>query len=1095
MSSAPGTRGSAGARTQGHPAGEYESSSSTGNTSSSRKRNRRTSKCARDGGHKGEKAHSSESSVHAADAECYKSKSSKRSRHRRKLRTPDHKHTLQRKREKDWHSHSERKLSRSKRVRSSPESESSSEKARKYQNHSGGPQSSAEKTAFGARSQSQGDDEMQGNRLAGLEVQHQAGYSEARLNVSIGKRRSMGLFSRAARAPAPGAAFDEDESDHEQPARIHELPLMAGASWRGSAFTLGTETSKELEPPAVHLSGLQGVGAGGGIPVNDELDQFMQHVHCKIESSNLYTSGERDAFRAEEGRSVEDPSGIRENHVANMPGSDVESIGISDESVPVEDEQGHFRYDPKHRKKRLLYAKVDHSTIEYAPFRKDFYIVPKELKDLSVHEVNALKTSMGGIRIRGRNCPYPIQQWAQCGLPSSVLDALKHRKFEVPTPIQAQAIPAIMKGRDVIGVACTGSGKTLAFLLPMLRHILSQKRVSSGEGPIGLVIAPTRELAVQICADAKMIIKCVGLRVAVAYGGSGIAQQIAELRRGVEIVVATPGRLIDLLAMNGGRITNLQRVTFVVLDEADRMFDLGFEPQLTRIVENVRPDCQIVMFSATFPQQVENLARRILHAPIEITAGSNSVAAASVTQMIEVRDADSKFRRLLELLGRFYDRGSALVFVDRQESADHIFNELVQAGYLAQALHGGMLQDDRDCAIADFKSGKFKVLVATSVAARGLDVKQLFLVVNYDVPSHYEDYVHRVGRTGRAGNVGVAVTFMTPQQGAHAPDMVKALRLSAKALFEGTYSDHKERSKELEAFMDASVPADLRALADAYEAKVKSGDVKFRRASGYGGKGFKFNEEEEATKREERRRQISHFGLADEENVGDEEALLAPQEAEGAQKAGTALDDEKIVLRRVRKLKTTYVSQETHITDHESTEFVSSEDISAQMKRVVAEVTHASKKDGLDEAQTKLRIAQAKAAVLNASTGAGRKSAVASINTGSHNLGADAEGGNYEETFETELEINDYPQFARWRVTQKGGMADIEEFTGAVATIKGHYYPPGRNPPAGERKLYVLVEGPAERSVREARKEVKRKIEELAALKPDDTRSGKYSVI
>ena len=253
------------------------------------------------------------------------------------------------------------------------------------------------------------------------------------------------------------------------------------------------------------------------------------------------------------------------------------------------------------------------------------------------------------------------------------------------------------------------------------------------------------------------------------------------MKKGAEIIVCTPGRMIDLLTANSGRVTNLKRITYLVLDEADRMFDMGFEPQVMKIINNIRPDRQTVLFSATFPKQMDSLARKILQKPLEITVGGRSVVAAEIEQIVEVRPEDSKFTRLLEILGYTYNEDAesrTLIFVDRQEAADNLLNELIRKGYMCLSLHGGKDQVDRDQTIADFKAGVVPILTATSVAARGLDVKQLKLVVNYDAPNHMEDYVHRAGRTGRAGNKGICVTFITPEQERYSVDIYRALKAS-----------------------------------------------------------------------------------------------------------------------------------------------------------------------------------------------------------------------------------------------------------------------------------------------------------------------------
>jgi ATP-dependent RNA helicase DDX46/PRP5 len=343
-----------------------------------------------------------------------------------------------------------------------------------------------------------------------------------------------------------------------------------------------------------------------------------------------------------------------------------------------------------------------------------------------------------------------------------MLQLIQKNGYLEPFAIQRQALPAIMSGRDVIGIAKTGSGKTLAFLLPMFRHILHQPPLKENEGPIGLIMAPARELVQQIFVEAKKFAKDLGLRATAVYGGSSVSEQIANLKRGSDIVICTPGRMIDILCMSAGKMVSLQRVTYVVLDEADRMFDMGFEPQITKILLNIRPDRQTLLFSATFPRAVENLARKILIKPIELTIGTRSTASGDITQYVEVREEKDKFMRLLQLLGLWYEKGNILVFVNTQPACDQLFQDLLRAGYPALSLHGGKDQIDRDFTIDDFKRKVRTLMVATSVAGRGLDVKDLVLVINYHCPNHLEDYVHRVGRTGRAGKKGTAYTFISP---------------------------------------------------------------------------------------------------------------------------------------------------------------------------------------------------------------------------------------------------------------------------------------------------------------------------------------------
>ena len=525
------------------------------------------------------------------------------------------------------------------------------------------------------------------------------------------------------------------------------------------------------------------------------------------------------------------------------------------------------------RKKKDL-PTVNHAKVTYRPFRKGFYQEPLDLSEMTEEEVADLRLELDGIKIRGVDAPKPVLKWSQCGLGVQSLEVIQKLGYNRPTSIQSQAIPSIMSGRDVIGVAKTGSGKTIAFLLPMFRHIKDQPPLDALDGPIGLVMTPTRELATQIHKECKPFLKALNLRAVCAYGGAPIKDQIADLKRGAEIIVCTPGRMIDLLAANSGRVTNLRRVTYVVLDEADRMFDMGFEPQVMKILANIRPDRQTVLFSATFPRQMEALARKTLMKPVEIVVGGRSVVAPEITQIVEVRSEETKFIRLLELLGNLYELEKneddrALIFVDRQESADGLLKDLMRKGYPCMSIHGGKDQIDRDSTIDDFKAGVVPIMIATSVAARGLDVKQLKLVVNYDAPNHLEDYVHRAGRTGRAGNTGTAVTFVTEEQERYSLDIAKALRQSGQ-----------------------EVPEALQKLVDAFIEKVQSGKEKVS-GSGFGGKGLeRLDQERDAARTRERKTyKTGEEGEDDEkdETKGDKDDDLVAKAASVVQSAAAPI--------------------------------------------------------------------------------------------------------------------------------------------------------------------------------------------------------------
>lgn len=455
------------------------------------------------------------------------------------------------------------------------------------------------------------------------------------------------------------------------------------------------------------------------------------------------------------------------------------------------------------------------------PFDKIFYHESDFIKNLTKDEVNELRTK-DNITVRSyknsKNIKNPILEWSHLCLPTKLLSVIESLGHDSPTSIQCEALPNIMSGSDIIGIAKTGSGKTLAFLLPLFRQIMSQEMTNKGEGPLALIMAPTRELTLQIFKECKPFLKALNLRGCCAYGGSSISLQISELKKGVELLVCTPGRLMDLLCANSGRVTNLSRVTYLVLDEADRMFDMGFEPQVNKIVELLRKDKQTVLFSATFPPKIENLAKKILNKPIEISVGEVSIVSDTIKQNVNVlENKDEKFTKLLQILGNFTSidkTGKVIIFVERQDSADNLLTKLLKRGYPCFSLHGGKDQSDRDSTINDFKNGIVDILIATSVAARGLDVKNLNLVVNFDCPNHMEDYVHRVGRTGRAGNSGEAYTFITKDQLRNSVDLVRALELS-----------------------EQTVPPQLLRMSQDFRDLVKEGKGKFN-GSGFGGKGL-----------------------------------------------------------------------------------------------------------------------------------------------------------------------------------------------------------------------------------------------------------------
>ncbi len=340
--------------------------------------------------------------------------------------------------------------------------------------------------------------------------------------------------------------------------------------------------------------------------------------------------------------------------------------------------------------------------------------------------------------------------------------------FSVPTPIQEQAIPPAMAGRDVLARAVTGSGKTAAFLLPILHGLMRRPRGVTR----ALVLAPTRELAVQIDDHRRGLARHAGVDGAAVYGGVAMGPQEQAFRRGADVLVATPGRLLDHLRHPYAR---LDRIEFLVLDEADRMLDMGFLPDIRRILGRLPSRRQTLFFSATIPPPITALARELLHEPIAINIEAPAAPASGITQSVYPVPRELKPSLLLELL-RGPDVRSMLAFTRTKHRADRLAHFLARHGVAAERIHGNRSQAQRTSVLAGFKSGRFRVLVATDIAARGIDITTLSHVVNFDVPSQPEEYIHRVGRTARAGGVGAAVTLLSPEEEADFRTIERAIR-------------------------------------------------------------------------------------------------------------------------------------------------------------------------------------------------------------------------------------------------------------------------------------------------------------------------------
>ena len=418
-------------------------------------------------------------------------------------------------------------------------------------------------------------------------------------------------------------------------------------------------------------------------------------------------------------------------------------------------------------------------------FEKNFYVEHPATRARSAREAEAAMASREIRVMRGIDPPKCVLTFEEASFPAYVMEDLARTGFDAPSGVQSLAWPTALSGRDMIAVAETGSGKTLGYLLPAIVHVNAQPLLEEGEGPIALVLAPTRELACQIELEVAKFASSSEIKHVCVYGGVPKGPQVKALRaRASEICVATPGRLLDFL--DGGQ-TNLRRTTFVVLDEADRMLDMGFEPQIRRILSQTRPDRQTLLFTATWPVEVREIAKEFVrNDTIEFRvggAGDGLQANKNVTQHVLVMDSgeEAKFNKLVAVLEERMDdlgTGQMLIFVETKARVDALTRRLRVDGWPALGLHGDKDQNERNWVLSEFKQGTSPIMVATDVASRGLDVEGVQLVVNYDFPSRggVDEYVHRIGRTGRAGRSGTAFTFFTPEDGRHARELVDVLR-------------------------------------------------------------------------------------------------------------------------------------------------------------------------------------------------------------------------------------------------------------------------------------------------------------------------------
>lgn len=459
---------------------------------------------------------------------------------------------------------------------------------------------------------------------------------------------------------------------------------------------------------------------------------------------------------------IEDSDDIEESYykyVEEKKGQIVEEPEEDERLEQVEyDDDGNITGVRKIKREVAPLPPVDHSKVEYESFEKRFYQEHEEISKLSDEQTSELRAKLE-IRVSGDSPPRPVCSFAHFKFDEKLMKVIRRSEYFQPTPIQAQAIPAALSGRNMIGIAMTGSGKTAAYLWPLIVHIINQPKLQPGDGPIGLILVPTRELALQVYSEARKFSSSYKLSVVCAYGGGSRYEQSRDLETGAEIVVATPGRIIDLIKSGA---TNLKRVTYLVLDEADRFFEMGFEAQVRSICDHIRPDRQTLLFSATFKQRVEQLARTVTDNPIKIIQKTLGEANEDVTQHAVVfAETTKKWDWLEQRFVEFTSSGSVLIFVTRIANSEELQKKLADSGRRTLLLHGDMEQSERNRVIMAFKRKECDVMIATDVAARGLDISHIKTVINYDVARDIDTHIHRIGRTGRAGSKGDAYTLLS----------------------------------------------------------------------------------------------------------------------------------------------------------------------------------------------------------------------------------------------------------------------------------------------------------------------------------------------
>ncbi|KAF7455878.1 DEAD-box ATP-dependent RNA helicase 42 [Cryptosporidium felis] len=738
------------------------------------------------------------------------------------------------------------------------------------------------------------------------------------------------------------------------------------------------------------------------------------------------------------------------------------------------------------KKKRI--PEIHHELFNYPPIVKHFYKEVNEIKKLKQHEVDHIRITNNGIHIKkiknksnseaSNQLNYsikPILNFSQCGLPLPIHQYLKKKEINKPFPIQMQSIPILMSGYDLIGIAETGSGKTLAYILPLIRHVLVQ---SNNNYPFGskdcnqlnknssfvraMIIIPTRELALQVYKQTTQLANLVNLTTNIICGGLSISHQLNRIRSGSDIIIGTPGRIIDLMTLLHKKISIFQYISFIVIDEGDRLFDMGFAPQLFCIISIIRPDRQIAIFSATFPNVIEQFTNRILNNPIQVIVGKKGQMNHNVKQYIELlQNETEQFHRLLQLLGEWSEFGLIVIFCNRQTDVDELFAKLIPFGYNCLTLHSGQDHYDRHSNLTTFSKTNLSsnppsgqnILIATSIFSRGLHVDNILLVINFGAPHHIEDYIHRIGRTGRAGNFGTSFTLLLPKEIPQSSDLIElAIKNSKKPSIDNTEVDDDSTiviQPEIIQIYNDLIQNNINSSSSSYSTKKRI------RNFGFGGKGFKFSKDEKNSLQLLKDDTKKSLGLIPDNNITEEQVFVGG------------------------------VLNENTFTDSNP---AARTDISS-----------------LTDAEKALQLASINASKIN-NSGSSQITSIIS-NSDSSNPNSITIPNNFHQVVNGRVigifEINDYPTVIRQKIVHKDTIKSINDNCGVICQVKGIYIAPDSSNPSTnsihiseKKKLYIEINGPNHPKVQKAIHELNliiSSIKQSSLMKPSFT-TGKYTL-